>query len=114
LDTHHGLCQALAPRIPAVLVSVDYCLAPEHCYPAPVDDAYAATVWAAEHGDELGGDVARLAVMGDSAGGNLAAAVSLMARDRGGPAIRCQALVYPVTDRDFERPSMVDNATGYF
>ena len=114
IESHHGTCQTLTPRVGAVVVSVDYRLAPEHPYPAPLEDAYTATLWASTHAAELGADASRLAVVGDSAGGNLAAAVALLARDRGRPPIRAQVLVYPVTDRDLDRASMVDNATGYF
>jgi acetyl esterase len=113
LDTHDGFCRALANRTAAVVVSVDYRLAPEHRFPAAPEDCYAALRWVAERGDEIGVDGSRVAVAGDSAGGNLAAAVALMARDRGGPRPRHQALIYPVTDHDFERPSYRENAEGY-
>jgi acetyl esterase len=113
LDTHDNTCRALANRARAAVVSVDYRLAPEHRFPAAAEDCYAATCWIAENGGALGVDGARLAVAGDSAGGNLAAVVSLMARDRGGPALRHQALVYPVADPDFERASYRENAEGY-
>jgi acetyl esterase len=95
-------------------VSVDYRLAPEDKFPAAVDDALAATRWTAAHAAELGGDPTRLAVAGDSAGGNLAAVVCLLARDAGSPEIAFQLLVYPVTDYEFESASMVENATGYY
>jgi acetyl esterase len=114
LDTHDITCRNMANATDATVISVDYRLAPEHRFPAAAEDAYAATVWAHDHAAELGGDAARLAVAGDSAGGNLAAAVALMARDRGGPAITFQLLIYPVTDRDFTTASYRDNATGYF
>jgi len=114
LDTHDGTARKLANAAGAVVVSVDYRLAPEHPYPAAAEDCYAATRWVAEHGAaELGVARGRLAVAGDSAGGNLAAVVSLMARDRGGPALAFQLLVYPVTDPDFERASYRENAEGY-
>jgi acetyl esterase len=113
LDTHDGLCRALANRARAVVVSVDYRLAPESPFPAAPEDCYAAVGWVAAHGHEIGVDGGRIAVAGDSAGGNLAAVVSLMARDRGGPQLRHQALIYPVTDHDFERPSYRQNADGY-
>jgi acetyl esterase len=117
LDSHDAGCRALANETGSVVVSVDYRLAPEHRYPAAPEDSYAATVWAAEHATELGADANRLGVAGDSAGGNLAAVVALMARDRHGPPLRFQLLVYPVTDvspgRD-RHPSQTDNATGYF
>jgi acetyl esterase len=117
LDTHDGACRRLANEVGAVVVSVDYRLAPEHKYPAAADDAYAATVWTADHAAELGIDPARLAVAGDSAGGNLAAVVALMARDRGGPALAFQLLIYPVIDSSAarnDRPSRSENAVGYF
>lgn len=114
LDTHDGTCRALANGVDAVVVSVDYRLAPEHKFPAPAEDAYAATQWVAEHAADLGADASRLAVAGDSAGGNLAAAVALMARDRGGPAIAFQLLIYPVMDFSFDTVSYRDNAEGYF
>ena len=88
-----------------MIVSVDYRLAPEHPYPASLDDCYAALEWAAANAAELEGDAARIAVGGDSAGGNLAAVVAQKARDEGGPAIGFQLLVCPVTDSDFETQS---------
>jgi acetyl esterase len=97
-----------------VTVSVGYRLAPEHKFPAAVEDCYAGTAWAAAHAAELGGDPARLAVGGDSSGGNLAAAVALMARERGGPAITHQLLVYPNTDYLADTPSMRDISDTYF
>jgi acetyl esterase/lipase len=95
------VCRALAQASGALVVSIAYRLAPEHRFPAAFDDAYAATAWLAEHAEVLGGDPARLAVAGDSAGGNLAAAVSLLARERG-PSLRFQLLVYPVTTCDLD------------
>jgi acetyl esterase len=117
LDSHDGACRALSNEAGAVVVSVDYRLAPEHLFPAAPEDSYAATVWAAQHATDLGADPDRLSVAGDSAGGNLAAVVALMARDRNGPALRHQLLVYPVTDMSPGRDrhaSQTDNATGYF
>jgi acetyl esterase len=113
LESHDNFCRALANRTQVVVVAVDYRLAPEHRYPAAAEDCYAAARWVAEHGAEIGVDGARIAVAGDSAGGNLSAAVALMARDRGGPILRHQVLVYPVADHDFGTPSYRDNATGY-
>ncbi len=95
-----------------MVVSVDYRLAPEHRFPAAVDDAVAATRWAAEHMTELSGN-GRLAVGGESAGGNLAAVVALRARDEGGPDIHFQLLAYPVTDCDLTRASYLENGEGY-
>jgi len=113
LDTHDGLCRLLAETTDCVVVSVDYRRAPEHTFPTPVHDAYAATAWAAAHADVVGGDTDRIAVGGDSAGGNLAAAVTLLARERGGPEIDHQVLLYPVTDHAFDTASYEENAAGY-
>lgn len=98
LDTHDPLCRRLANRSGAIVVSVDYRLAPEHRYPAAVEDSSAALDWVFANAADLGGDPTRLAVSGDSAGGNLAAVAAHRAVDAGGPALRCQALIYPVTD----------------
>jgi acetyl esterase len=115
LETHDGLCRHLANAVGCVVVSVDYRLAPEHPYPAPTEDAYAATRWVAANAAAVGGDPARIAVGGDSAGGNLAAVVALMARDRGGPGLVFQLLVYPATDHPAAgHPSYEENAEGYF
>jgi acetyl esterase len=113
LDTYDPLCRALAAATPAVVVSVDYRLAPEHRWPAAVEDAYAATEWASRNAAALGGVQHRLAVAGDSAGGNLAAVVALGARDRGGPAIAFQLLVYPVLDAAGDTASWREYADGY-
>ena len=112
LDTHDGVCRTLATRTPCVVMAVDYRLAPEHRFPAAVEDAWAATAWAAEHAASLGADPARVAVGGDSAGGNLAAVVALRARDWGLP-LALQLLVYPVMDHRFDRPSYREFASGY-
>lgn len=114
LDTHDSTCRELAIGTGSVVVSVDYRLAPEAKFPAAPEDCYAATQWTADQAERLGIDPSRLAVAGDSAGGNLAAVVSLMARDRGHPAICHQLLIYPVTDYAFETGSYRDNAQGYF
>ena len=100
----------VAVQADVVVVSVDYRLAPAHPFPTAAEDAYAATCWVVEHATELGVDSDRLAVMGDSAGGNLSAVVSLLARDRGGPEIRLQALLYPVVDLVGHYPSETENA----
>ena len=114
LDTHDGGCRAFANAADAVVVSVDYRLAPEHPFPAPVDDAFAALEWVHAHAEDVGIDAARIAVAGDSAGGNLAAVVAQIARDAGGPPVCFQLLIYPVTDHEFDSVSMNDNAEGYF
>lgn len=113
IDTHDGYCRALANEAQAVVVSVEYRLAPEHLYPTAAEDCYTATKWVSENSDEIGAQVGRLAVAGDSAGGNLAAAVALMAKDRGGPEIDLQVLIYPITDHDVNTPSYKDFAEGY-
>jgi acetyl esterase len=110
LDTHDGECRHHAAAGEAVVVSVDYRLAPEHPYPAAVEDAWAALTWVAEHGAELDADTGRLAVAGDSAGGNLAAVMTHRARDHGGPPIAFQLLWYPVTMWDQSLPSVTENA----
>jgi acetyl esterase len=112
LESHDITCRYLANETGSVVVAVDYRLAPEHPFPAAVEDCYAATVWAAG-AEDLDGD-GNLAVMGDSAGGNLAAAVSLMARDLDGPDIDRQVLVYPATSRSDDWPSMTEFGEGYF
>ena len=113
IDTHDGSCRILSRRTGAVVVSVDYRLAPEHPFPAAIDDCDAAVTWVADHARDLGGDPGHLGVAGDSAGGNLAAAVTLRARERRGPAIAAQALVYPAVDFTTVRPSQVANGEGY-
>lgn len=100
LDTHDAIARYYARHADAVVVAVDYRLAPEHRFPAAVDDAYAAVEWAATQGADIQGDASRLAVTGDSAGGTLAAVVCQLARERGAPAIAFQALLYPPTDLD--------------
>jgi acetyl esterase len=112
LDTHEGVCRALCARTPCVVVSVDYRLAPEHRFPAAVEDAWAATAWVAEHATSIGGDPSRIAVGGDSAGGTLAAVVAVRARDHGLP-LRLQLLVYPATDTDLETASYRELADGF-
>ncbi len=114
LDTHDPLCRHFANAAGCVVVVPDYRLAPEHKYPAAADDCYAATKWVAEQGAEIGVDRSRIAVGGDSSGGNLAAVVALMARDRGGPTLAAQVLIYPVTDHRFDTASYRDNGKGYF
>ena len=113
LDSADPSARNLCKGAGCVVVSVDYRLAPETKFPGPAEDCYAATVWAADNAASINGDASRIAVGGDSAGGNLAAAISLMAADRNGPDIVHQLLVYPVTDRNYQTASYVDNATGY-
>jgi acetyl esterase len=114
LESHDHLCRGLANGAGCVVVSVDYRLAPEHVFPAGAEDCYAATKWIAENAAAIGADASRIAVGGDSAGGNIAAVVSMMARDRGGPAIKFQLLLYPVTDCALDTPSQKEFAEdGY-
>ncbi len=114
VETHDGLARRLANATGAVVVSVEYRLAPEVRCPDSAEDCYAATIWAHEHAAELGADPDQLIVAGDSAGGNLAAVVALMARERGTPPITSQVLVYPVIDAACDAPSYTENAEGYF
>jgi acetyl esterase len=113
VDTHDADARSLANGTGAVVVSVEYRLAPEHPFPAGYDDAVAAVRWVADHGADLGADGSRLAVGGDSAGGNLAAAVSQALRDSG-PPLRFQLLVYPTVDLTLSHPSIEENGEGYF
>jgi acetyl esterase len=113
LETADPTARHLSVGAKCLVISVDYRLAPETKFPGAADDSYAATVWAAQHATRLNGDASKIAVGGDSAGSNLAAAVALMARDRGGLSLAFQLLVYPVTARDFDRSSYRQNAEGY-
>ncbi|MDG5482672.1 alpha/beta hydrolase [Mycolicibacterium gadium] len=114
VDSHDGLCRNLANLIPAVVVSVDYRLAPEHPWPAAAQDLYAATQWAADHATEIGGDPNRVVVAGDSAGGNLAAVTALMARDNGRPVLAAQLLLYPMIAADFDTESYRLYGNGFY
>jgi acetyl esterase len=108
LETHDQVVRVLANRLHAAIVNVDYRLAPEHLFPAAVDDSWAALVWAHEHMAEIAGGPVPLVVMGDSAGGNLSAVVARRARDAGGPQLASQVLIYPVTDADLDTACYLD------
>ena len=108
IDESDTLGRKLAERTSCAVVMVDYRLAPEHRYPIAVDDSYAALEWAAAHMNEIAGGEVPLIVAGDSAGGNLSAVMAVRARDRNGPEIAMQVLIYPVTDANFDRPSYLD------
>lgn len=114
LDQMDGICRLIATHAQCVVVSVDYRLAPEHKFPIPLEECYYVTQWCAANPPELNIDVAKIAVGGSSAGGNLAAGVTLLARDRGGPAIMFQWLDIPATDSRMSTPSYTDNGEGYF
>jgi acetyl esterase len=107
------IARQIANATKAIVVSVEYQLAPEHPFPAPLDDCWRALVWTAANAASFGGDGTRLAVMGDSAGGNLAAVCALLARDHGTPDIALQVLVYPVTDCDLDTGSYRENGVGH-
>jgi acetyl esterase len=113
ITSHDGVCRKLAQASGLTVVSVDYRLAPEHSFPCAAEDCYAAAKWVADNAAELRVDGSRMAVAGDSAGGNLAAVTSLLARDRGGPTIAFQCLMYPVIDGTMSFPSYKENAEGY-
>ncbi len=114
LDTHDALCRSLANESGCRVIAVDYRLAPEHAFPAAVEDAFAVVAWVEANAAAIDVDPNRIAVAGDSAGGNLAAVVAQLARDRKGPRIAFQLLIYPVTDTDTETGSYRDFASGYF
>jgi acetyl esterase len=113
IDQFEATCRATAAGAGCIVVSVGYRLAPEHAFPTAAEDCYAAVAWVVDHADDLGGDAARLSIGGASAGGNLAAVVSLMARDRGGPPLVVQVLDIPVTDLTMSQPSIDENGEGY-
>jgi acetyl esterase len=112
LDTHDVVCGAIADEGQLIVISVDYRLAPEHKFPAAVDDAIAATAWVASHARKLGIDAEQISVGGDSAGGNLAAVVTIHARDHGGPMLAGQVLIYPATDFAMSHPSHSEPETS--
>jgi acetyl esterase len=114
IESHDAPCREIAARSGCAVVSVDYRLSPETQHPGPLDDCVAATEWIAANGSELGVDGTKRVVAGDTAGGNLAAAGTLVARERQTPTIAAQVLVYPVTDLSMSTQSYVDNAEGYF
>lgn len=108
VDEYDTVARKLAERTSCAVILVDYRLAPEHPYPAAADDSYTALEWAGKHLSDIAGQDVPLIVAGDGAGGNLAAVTAIRARDRSGPPIALQALIYPVTDADFDRPSYLD------
>src|SRR5579863_1876964 len=114
LETHDDVCRRLTNGTSCIVVSVEYRLAPEHPFPASLEDCYAATQWVATAADQFHGDPSRIAVGGASAGGNLAAAVALMARDKGNPPLVFQLLLYPATDFRMNTASIEENADGYY
>jgi acetyl esterase len=113
-DTHERLVRELANKANVVIVFVNYTRSPEAKYPIPIEEAYAATKWVAENGKSINVDASRLAIAGDSVGGNMAAAVTLLAKERRGPKIAFQALFYPVTDANFDTQSYNTLQEGYW
>jgi acetyl esterase len=113
LETHDGTCRTLANAAGCLVIAVDYRLAPEHKFPAAPEDCYAVTKWVVLNAASFGWDPTKIAVGGDSAGGNLTAAVALMAADRGAPTLVYQLLIYPVTNYTLDTPSYRENADGY-
>src|SRR2546427_2255937 len=113
LDNQDPLCRRITNRAGCIVVSVDYRLAPENPFPAAVEDSYAATQWVATHAAEFQGDPSRIAVGGDSSGGNLATVIALMARDQGGPKLVFQLMMFPATDFRLNTPSMEECGEGY-
>lgn len=113
IDVVDAFSRSLANRTGCVVAAVNYQKAPEHKFPVPFDDCYAATQWVFDNASDLGLDTSRIGVMGDSAGGNLAAAVTLRARDEQGPKLAYQVLVYPAVEYGWDTPSSVANAEGY-
>jgi acetyl esterase len=113
IRSHDGMCRDLTVATGAIFASVEYRLAPEHRFPAAVEDCWSALQWVHAHAAELGGDPDRLAIAGDSAGGTLAAVTAMLARDHGGPALRCQLLVYPGIGVTEDQASIRDNGEGY-
>ncbi|WP_088105296.1 alpha/beta hydrolase [Halalkalibacter urbisdiaboli] len=115
INTHDNIVRSLAGRTKSIVIAVAYRVAPAHPFPTAIEDSYDALLWASEHAEDLGGDPNKIAVVGDSAGGNIATVVSLMARDRQGPSITAQALLYPLTtfqDVEFSSRSVYDS--GYY
>lgn len=113
-NTHDRLVRELANGLQAAIVFLNYTPSPEAQFPKPIEEAYAATKYVAEHGDELNLDTRKLIIAGDSVGGNMAAVVALLSRERGGPKIDFQALFYPVTSANFDTPSYQEFESGYF
>jgi len=112
LETHDSTCRRLANKSRCQVIAIDYRLAPEHPFPQGIDDSWAALRWVGENASELGGDASRIAVAGDSAGGNISAVMTQLARDNGGPALVFQLLWYPTTTGDLTLPSMIENPDG--
>lgn len=114
LEVVDPICRSLANATECIVASVDYRLAPEYKFPVGIEDCYAATKWVSENIAQYNGDPTRIATCGDSAGGNLAAVIPLMAKDRGGPSIAYQIILYGVTDFSFSNKSYLENGKGYY